>query len=70
MMEKLEINNYRFTSLEELTDDMLEQLMSAVAEKSKIESKLADEKYFQQKKEDLVVLKQKWETRLKMIKNE
>lgn len=69
-MEKLEINNYRFTSLEELTDEMLEQLMSAVAEKSKIESKLADEKYFQQQKEDLVVLKQKWENRLKMIKND
>ena len=70
-MSSPEIDAYRFTSLEDPTDEMLDQIMSDMIEKVKIKDQKANERYFQQMKEDGIALMKKYEEKLKEFeKNE
>lgn len=64
-MNLSEIDNYRFDSLEDPTDEMLDQIMSDMIEKVKIRNQKANEKYFQQMKEYQTALEKKYEKQLK-----
>lgn len=47
-MSEKEINNYRLTSLEEPTDEMLSYIMKEVAEDAKRSNMKAEQLYFQE----------------------
>ena len=46
-MSEQEMNNYRLTSLEEPSDEMLKQLMHEVAEEARIKNERSHQKLFQ-----------------------
>ena len=63
-MSEQEMNNYRLTSLEEPSDEMLKQLMHEVAEEARIKNERSHQKPFQKLKEETIEQTAKWQSRI------
>ena len=63
-MSEQEMNNYRLTSLEEPSDEMLKQLMHEVAEEARIKNECSHQKLFQKLKEETIEQTAKWQSRI------
>jgi hypothetical protein len=63
-MSEQEMNNYRLTSLEEPSDEMLKQLMHEVAEEARIKNERSHQKLFQKLKEETIEQTAKWQSRI------
>jgi 1,2-phenylacetyl-CoA epoxidase catalytic subunit len=63
-MSEQEMNNYRLTSLEEPSDEMLKQLMHEVAEEARIKNEQSHQKLFQKLKEETIEQTAKWQSRI------
>ena len=59
-MEKQTIDNYRFASMEEPSDEILSQLMHEVAEEAREKGEEANKRYFTQLKKDAAIQYKKW----------
>lgn len=63
-MSEQEMNNYRLTSLEEPSDEMLKQLMHEVADEARIKNERSHQKLFQKLKEETIEQTAKWQSRI------
>ena len=54
------MNNYRLTSMEEPTDEMLATLMKEVAEEAKRKGQVATDKFFKRLDETVALRKKEW----------
>lgn len=59
-----ELNNYRLTSMEEPTDEMLALIMKEVSEEAARENHAAKERYFQRMKKRSAERKRVWKERI------
>lgn len=63
-MSEQEMNSYRFTSGQEPSDEMLEQLMKEVAHDAKVRQEQATATYFSEMRREAEVVKAKWADRI------
>lgn len=63
-MSEQELNSYRFTSQQEPTDEMLEQIMKEVARDAKLRDEEATSTYFSNMRKEAVAVKAKWAERI------
>ena len=59
-----ELNNYRLTSMEEPTDEMLALIMKEVSEEAARENHAAKERYFQRMKSVTINHRRVWKERI------
>ena len=69
MADKMKIDEYRFLSGDEPTDEMLEQVMKEVAEEAVQRQRQATEAHWAQLELDIKRSKAKWAERIKAISN-
>ena len=66
-MTEMKINSYRFTSGEEPTDEMLEQIMKEVAEEARISNRKATEEHFARMQKDIAEKQNIWGEKIKLL---
>ena len=69
VMSEKEMNSYRFTSVQEPSDEMLVQLMKEVAQEAKEKHQQATAAYLQQMRIDAKATKEKWADRIMDVMN-
>ena len=65
-MSEKKINDYRLTSMEEPTDEMLNTLMKEVAEEAKSKGEEATERFFKQMNRNIEAKKVLWAKKYKV----
>lgn len=68
-MSEKEMNNYRFGSGEDPTDEMLEQIMKEVAQEVRECSKRVANARFEEMRHNIINNKEKWDKRINSIIN-
>jgi len=68
-MTEKDINSYRFTSGEEPTDEMLEQIMREVAEEARASNRKATEEYWLRLQQDIIGKQHEWGEKIKSLAN-
>ena len=68
-MSEKEMNDYRFGTGMEPTEEMLEQVMREVAQEARESSKKATEAHFEQMRRNIALNKAQWAERISSIIN-
>ena len=69
-MSEKELNAYRFSSEEEPSDEMLEQIMKEVAEEANAGNQKAAEEHFAQMRQDIANKQSKWGDKINSVIHE